>query len=498
MVRAGQFEEVQNLPENSWLEPDPDNSLDPLAGFLPELPDWPADPEEEEEEFRSDFFQGLGGRRRKAAFAMMMAWSVTIALHLSSWGTWMVWLLSAVVGAHILRVIAARPQILLAAAASDATEQTVAAVPDYPTFSLLVSARNEEAVIGDLARQLCQLDYPRDRYEVWFVNDNSTDETGAILDGLAREYPQLNVLHRSAADGGGKSGALNQVLARTSGEFVAVFDADAGVPKDILQRVLPLFAEPATGAVQVRKAIANASENIWTRGQEIEMVLDSYFQQQRIAVGGIGELRGNGQFVRRSALLRCGRWNEQTITDDLDLTLRLHLDTWRVEFLTYPAVGEEGVASLGALWHQRNRWAEGGYQRYLDYWRWIVRNPMGFNKTLDLLTFLLLQYLLPIAAIPDYLMALWRHHLPVLAPLSAIVFCFSSLGMILGTRRVCRVEGLPTESLGVACTRALLGFAYLTHWLVIIPAMAARIAVRPKRLKWVKTAHQGNGAPSVN
>jgi len=36
------------------------------------------------------------------------------------------------------------------------------------------------------------------------------------------------------------------------------------------------------------------------------MALDSYFQQQRIALGGIGELRGNGQFARRTALERCG------------------------------------------------------------------------------------------------------------------------------------------------------------------------------------------------
>ncbi|MEO0947322.1 MAG: glycosyltransferase family 2 protein, partial [Cyanobacteria bacterium J06641_5] len=427
------------MPENSWSENELDGNLDPLASLLPELPDWSPDPEEEEDEFRSDFFQGLGGRRRKAAFALLMVWVATIALHLFSWGAWAVWALTFVVGAHILRVVLARPQGLAV------SEPIVAAGEaggdrQRPMFSILVAARNEEAVIDELVRQLCQLDYPRDRYEVWFVNDRSTDNTGPILDRLAQDYPQLNVLHRGANDGGGKSGALNQVLTRTRGEFIAVFDADAGVPTDILQRVLPQFSRPQTGAVQVRKAIANKDVNFWTCGQSIEMVLDSYFQQQRIAVGGIGELRGNGQFVRRSALLRCGRWNEQTITDDLDLTLRLHLDTWDINFLTYPAVGEEGVTNWGALWHQRNRWAEGGYQRYLDYWRWIARNCLGVNKTLDLLAFMLLQYLLPIALVPDYLMAIWRQQLPVLAPLSMLVFGFSFLGMAIGDRRVTRAE----------------------------------------------------------
>jgi len=62
-------------------------------------------------------------------------------------------------------------------------------------------------------------------------------------------------------------------------------------------------------------------------------------------------------------LERCGLWNE-TITDDLDLTLRLHLDQWDIEVVA-SAVQEEGVTSAIALWRQRNRWAEGGYQRWI-------------------------------------------------------------------------------------------------------------------------------------
>ena len=64
----------------------------------------------------------------------------------------------------------------------------------------------------------------------------------------------------------------------------------------------PVLGGEKTGAVQVRKAIANAGTNFWTLGQKAEMALDSYMQERRIAIGGIGELRGNGQFVRRSAI----------------------------------------------------------------------------------------------------------------------------------------------------------------------------------------------------
>jgi 1,2-diacylglycerol 3-beta-glucosyltransferase len=308
---------------------------------------------------------------------------------------------------------------------------------------------------------------------------------------------------------GGKSGALNQVLPLTQGEIIAVFDADAQVPPDMLRRVLPLFERPDLGAVQVRKAIANGSTNFLTYGQVAEMALDVYFQQQRIAIGGIGELRGNGQFVRRLALDECGGWNEETITDDLDLTIRLHLAQWDIDCLTFPAVQEEGVTRAVALWHQRNRWAEGGYQRYLDYWRPILRSRMGIRKTIDLFMFWITQYFLPTAAVPDFLMAVLRHRSMLYTPIASLTVSLSVIGMMTGLRQIRRqkyrlakasAHGLQTSDLPLSETEAglfkiflhtLVGTLYMFHWVPIMASTTARMAIRPKQLKWVKTVHQG-------
>jgi len=254
----------------------------------------------------------------------------------------------------------------------------------------------------------------------------------------------------------------------------------------------------------VRKAIANAKENFWTKGQMAEMAVDAVFQKRRIAIGGIGELRGNGQFVRREALECCGGWNEETITDDLDLTIRLHLDRWDVDFMTVPTVEEEGVTRAIALWHQRNRWAEGGYQRYLDYWRPILQNRMGSRKTLDLLMFWVIQYLLPTAMIPDALMAIIRNRPLLLTPVTGLTLPMFILGTVAGLRQIQRsrlkshnqVDGnnpndASEPSLLGTFIQALYGSLYMFHWLPVIASMTARISVRPKRLKWVKTIHKG-------
>ncbi|WP_019504384.1 glycosyltransferase family 2 protein [Pleurocapsa sp. PCC 7319] len=470
------------MAENYWRKKESESEFDPINSLLSEF----SDPEAAEEEFRNDFFQGLAGRRQKAAFLLMVIWIVIISLHFVSWGKWLVLGFTIIAGIQILRYLFTKAEV---APPALKPKDFVSA----PKVSLLIAARNEEAVISELVEMLCSLNYPEDKYEVWAIDDRSTDNTPAILDKLAREYSQLRVVHRAANAGGGKSGALNQVLPQTFGDIIGVFDADAKVTPDLLTRVVPLFTAQKMGAVQVRKAIANYSDNFWTKGQAAEMALDSYVQQQRIAVGGIGELRGNGQFVSRAALNSCGGWNEETITDDLDLTIRLHLDDWKIGFLLTPPVLEEGVTKASSLWHQRNRWAEGGYQRYLDYWRYIFKTPMGFGKRIDLLCWMFLQYILPAANVPDVIMAIARHRFPLLSPLTALLFAWGFWGMFRGLVRISVSEGkrLNLAVLLNISWQSLRGLIYMIHWQIVMLSITARMSIRPKRLKWVKTVHEG-------
>lgn len=462
------------MPENSWPENESYNEPKQPSDRTANAALGPAS-------LVQQLDQGLAGRRPKAATALVLIWSGTIALHLSSWGYWFVLGFTTLMGLHALRVLLVRP----APAPEPLSEQ--ASDPDtWPYVSLLVAAKNEETVIGGLVRALCDLDYPQHRYDLWIINDNSCDRTGEILDRLVQRYPQLHVVHRGPEATGGKSGALNLVWPQTEADVIAVFDADAQVPRDLLRRVLPLFNQQGIGAVQVRKAVANPNVNFWTRGQAAEMALDTFFQQQRTAVGGIGELRGNGQFVRRTALQSCGGWNEATITDDLDLTLRLHLNAWDIGFLAFPSVREEGVVRALGLWHQRNRWAEGGYQRYLDYWRFIARNRLGLNKTIDLVMFMITQYVLPAATVPDVIMAVVRSRPPLFAPLTTLMITLSLIGMFSGIWRTHK------RSPFIMLLQTVRGTLYMMHWLPVMASTTARMSVRPKRLRWVKTIHQGS------
>jgi 1,2-diacylglycerol 3-beta-glucosyltransferase len=439
---------------------------------------WPSDPDWLEDYPKSE------GRRRKAALLLMMVWGSVIALHLSSRGIWITVGLTILIVLHLLRLLFARLAPLPEPLAPDSPAEA------YPFVSLVVAAKDEEAVITALVEKLCALEYPATRYELWVVDDNSSDRTPILLTELSQRYPNLHWLRRSLDAVGGKSGALNQVLPLLKGDFIGVFDADAQVSNDLLRAVLPYFEPDEVGAVQVRKAIANASVNFWTKGQSVEMIFDSFLHERRSALGGIGELRGNGQFVRRAALERCGGWNEDTITDDLDLTFRLHLDGWNIASVAFPLVQEEGVTRTMGLWHQRNRWAEGGYQRYLDYWPLLLNNRMGTRKTLDLVIFWILQYILPTAVIPDTLLAAWYNRPPLLLPLSILTSSLSFIGMFSGLNRLRRLQKQPVQLISMTF-QAALGTLYMAHWLIVVSSVTARMSIRPKRFNWVKTIHVG-------
>jgi 1,2-diacylglycerol 3-beta-glucosyltransferase len=419
-----------------------------------------------------NFDMGMDGRRLKAAVVMFILWATIFGIHaLHAW--WIVGVAALVISPHAWRLLTAQPP-------------AAPSIPEaLPTISLVVSAQNEAAVVEQLVKNICQLDYPTDLYEVWVIDDRSTDRTPQLLDELALQYPQLRVLHRTSGTGG-KSGALNQVLPLTKGELIGVFDADAQVSLDCLSQVAGYFQRPQLGALQLRKSVVNASTNWLTAGQSIEMSLDAYLQQQRIASGGIGELRGNGQFVRRQAIEECGGWNEETITDDLDLTMRLHINGWDIDLANTPTVLEEGVTSLLALWHQRNRWAEGGFQRYLDYWRLLTTERLG-DKTWDVIVLAMMQYLLPSAVLPDFCAAVVFQQMPLLGPLTAIGLVLQIVGILVGLHRAGETANI---------RQLLLGLIYMLHWMVVMPAVTLRMAFQAKQLKWVKTPRQADESAS--
>ena len=356
-----------------------------------------------------------------------------------------------------------------------------------PAVDVVVAARDEQAVIGRLVERIAQLSYPQGQMRLWVIDDASSDRTPQVLAELQERHPFLQVLRREPDAGGGKSGALNLVLQQLQGRWMFVLDADADLQSETLERLISYAEAGGWSAVQLRKAEVNATANWLTRAQAMEMALDAVIQQGRLAVGGVAELRGNGQLLRRDALLSSGGFNEGTVTDDLDLSFRLLLDGQPIGILWDPPVQEEAVLSVAALWRQRQRWAEGGLQRFFDYWPGLISERLSASQKLDLTSFFLLQYFLPVVAIADLVGAVITGTRPTIWPLSFVVFGLSGGAILAGFRRPSEGPALPAMNVW----NLLLGIAYLSHWFVVIPWTTLRMALLPKSLVWAKTMHLG-------
>ena len=113
------------------------------------------------DELEIDNFPGYLGRRRKAAFTLALLWGGTVALHLLSWGSWLVLGLMGVLTIHAVRILLARP--LLPPAPLGPSQPQESSVPAdgstrWPFVSMLVAAKNEELVISRLVANLCSVD----------------------------------------------------------------------------------------------------------------------------------------------------------------------------------------------------------------------------------------------------------------------------------------------------------------------------------------------------
>ena len=359
---------------------------------------------------------------------------------------------------------------------------------NLPTVDVLVAARDEENVIERLVSRLLSIEYPEDKISFWIIDDGSQDNTPNLLKELSKKFSSLNVLSRARMSGGGKSGALNSVLKKTEGEWLFILDADAQLQSNVLLRAITLALHGGWSGVQLRKAVVNCELNQIAAYQAMEMAMDAVIQRGRLASGGVAELRGNGQLVNRKVLESCGGFNEQTITDDLDLSFRFLLTRSPIVIMWDPPVQEEAVESISALFRQRKRWAEGGLQRFFDYWPLLISKRLTNLKKLDLTCFFLLQYVLPVVSFVDCILSIALLKMPLYWPLSLVALGISSLAYWKGCSAKSEGPKLPVPNF----FNILGATIYLAHWFIVIPFIVFKMSLFPKSLVWEKTNHVGS------
>jgi len=245
-----------------------------------------------------------------------------------------------------------------------------ASIPDerWPVVTSQVPLYNERHVARRVIEAVAAMDYPADRHHIQ-VLDDSTDESRTVVDQVAAELRggghDVVVLRRSERTGY-KAGALAMGLEHARGRYVAIFDADFVPPADFLRKAIPLLeADGKLACLQGRWAHLNERESWLTRAQSLG--IDGHFaieQGARAWNGLLMNFNGTAGVWRKAAIddPAAGGWSGDTLTEDLDLSYRVQLAGWRIDYCLDLPCPAELPGTVAALKTQQRRWATGSIQ----------------------------------------------------------------------------------------------------------------------------------------
>ncbi len=351
---------------------------------------------------------------------------------------------------------------------------------DLPSVTVQIPLRNEQHVAHRIIRAAGALDWPADRLEVQ-VLDDSDDATVPVVDvevaRLREQGMRVEVLRRTTPLGH-KAGALAVGTDGSSGDYLAIFDADFCPAPDFLRRTVPYFAgDPTLGMVQARWAHLNTDYSLMTRIQAL--VLDAHFSVDHIARGHsrlLTNFNGAAGVWRKSTIMDAGGWQADTLTEDLDLSYRAQLRGWRVQYLPEVVVPAELPPLVTAFKAQQERWAKGAFQCFRKLAGPIVRSRRlrWYQKVMGLLhlsgyanqPLLLVMILLTLPMVltnPTFTdTTIW---LGTLVSIPSLLYVLGQVHFYRDwARRVLAYPALMILWMGLAWSLTLAVFSGLLHW----------------------------------
>lgn len=252
---------------------------------------------------------------------------------------------------------------------------------DCPTVDVFIPTYNEDPhlLVNTIAAAQA-MDYPEGRFAIWLLDDGGTEQkrhSNRILEALAAERRSeqlremcasfgINYLTR-ARNEHAKAGNLNNGLAHSKGELVAVFDADHAPARDFLKETVGFFREdPKLFLVQTPHFFLNPDplernlETFETMPSENEMFYGVI--QRGLDKWDASFFCGSAAVLRREALVENGGFNGVSITEDCETAIELHGRGWRSTYVDKPLIAGLQPGTFASFIGQRSRWAQGMMQ----------------------------------------------------------------------------------------------------------------------------------------
>lgn len=233
-------------------------------------------------------------------------------------------------------------------------------------YAVLISARNEEGVIGELIASLKRQNYPAELLDIYVVADNCTDDTAgaAARAGAARVYRRFNHLEV------GKGYALDYLIKKLAADGLAdrydgyfVFDADNLVDANFVAEMNRTFDRGGLDAITCYRNSKNFGQNWITAGYSIWFLREARFlNAPRMALGTNCHISGTGFLVSAQIIREQGGWPYHLLTEDIQFSAACAAAGRRIGYCGGAVVYDEQPTTFRQSWDQRLRWSKGFYQ----------------------------------------------------------------------------------------------------------------------------------------
>lgn len=269
---------------------------------------------------------------------------------------------------------------------------------EAPFVTIMVPAHNEGIVIVKTVEALLNFNFPRDKYEIIVINDNSSDNSAELLNNLGKEYPDrnLHVINTDNITGGkGKSNALNIGFKQAKGEVIAIYDADnTPEPNALRYLVAELVNSEEYGAVVGKFRTRNKETNILTKFINVETLAFQWMAQAgRFQLFKLCTIPGTNFIVRRSIIEEIGGWDDKALAEDTEISFRIYMMGYKIKFQPKAVTWEQEPQTLSVWFRQRTRWVKGNIYVIVKNAK-LLFDPKARKIRFDILYFLSIYFLL--------------------------------------------------------------------------------------------------------
>ena len=266
--------------------------------------------------------------------------------------------------------------------------------------SIIVPAYNEELNIVSSVNKLLQRDY--ENFEIIIVDDGSKDKTLERVTEAFENHPKIKIFTKPNA---GKALALNFGISKSTADYFVCIDADTKLAPDAVSRLMEMFTDEKIGAVAGVVKVGNEI-NMLTKWQSIEYTTSQNFDRKCAAyINAITVVPGAIGAFRREAIEQSGGFNNETLAEDCDITIRMLKAGFVIANQPKALAFTEVPETVGQFMKQRFRWTFGVLQTFWknkDAFADPKQKGLGFFALPDILLF---KYFIPVfTPIADFFM----------------------------------------------------------------------------------------------